>query len=300
VPAEDDNPGTSLSRRDVLGFIAVGAAIRAASASGGELGKIGLQLYTVRDLLKVDFEGTLRKVAILGYREVEFAGILGPNVRRTRELLRSLGLTAPSLHLDYGSLRNNTKSSFDIAHLLGSQFVVCPWLDQSDRQTTEDWKRICDNLNSIGELATRSGLTLAYHNHDFEFASLAAGIQPYDVLLSRTDERFVKFELDVYWATKGSLDAARVLQGHPSRFRLVHLKDMAKDGSTTELGHGTIDFARILEAASQSGVRHVFVEQDVSADPLRSIETSIAFLRRLRAQLCSERADSPLITHNRS
>jgi sugar phosphate isomerase/epimerase len=282
VPAEDDNPRTSLSRRDVLGFIAVGAAIGAASASGGELGKIGLQLYTVRDLLKVDFEGTLRKVAILGYREVEFAGILGPNVRRTSELLRSLGLTAPSLHFDYGSLRNNTKSSFDIAHLLGSRFVVCPWLDQSDRQTTEDWKRICDNLNSIGELAARSGLTLAYHNHDFEFASLAAGIQPYDVLLSRTDERFVKFELDVYWATKGSLDAARVLQGHPSRFRLVHLKDMAKDGSTTELGHGTIDFARILEAASQSGVRHVFVEQDVSADPLRSIETSIAFLRRLR------------------
>ena len=276
------NPGTSLSRRDVLGFIAVGAAIGAASASDRELGKIGLQLYTVRDLLKVDFDGTLRKVAILGYREVEFAGILGPNVRRTSELLRSLGLTAPSLHFDYGSLRNNTKSSFDIAHLLGSRFVVCPWLDQSDRQTTEDWKRICDNLNSIGELAARSGLTLAYHNHDFEFASLAAGIQPYDVLLSRTDERFVKFELDVYWATKGSLDAARVLQGHPSRFRLVHLKDMAKDGSTTELGHGTIDFARILEAASQSGVRHVFVEQDVSADPLRSIETSIAFLRRLR------------------
>jgi sugar phosphate isomerase/epimerase len=276
------NPGTSLSRRDVLGCIAVGAAIGAASASDRELGKIGLQLYTVRDLLKVDFDGTLRKVAILGYREVEFAGILGPNVRRTRELLRGLGLTAPSLHFDYGSLRNNTKSSFDIAHLLGSRFVVCPWLDQSDRQTTEDWKRICDNLNSIGELAARSGLTLAYHNHDFEFASLAAGIQPYDVLLSRTDERFVKFELDVYWATKGSLDAARVLQGHPSRFRLVHLKDMAKDGSTTELGHGTIDFARILEAASQSGVRHVFVEQDVSADPLRSIETSIAFLRRLR------------------
>ncbi|MGY4429609.1 sugar phosphate isomerase/epimerase [Bradyrhizobium sp. F1.13.1] len=122
-------------------------------------------------------------------------------------------------------------------------------------------------------------MTLAYHNHDFEFAALPGGIQPYDVLLRRTDERLVKFELDVYWATKGNLDSARVLRANPSRFPLVHLKDMAKDGSTTELGRGTIDFASILEAARQSGVRHVLVEQDVSTDPLRSIETSIAFLR---------------------
>ena len=253
-----------------------------APASGREVWKTGLQLYTVRDLLKADFEGTLRHVAHLGYREVEFAGILGANVRRTRELLRDLGLAAPSLHLDYVSLRDNAGPSFDVAHVLGSRFVVCPWLDQSERQTADDWKRICDNLNTIGELAARSGLTLAYHNHDFEFANLAGGIQPYDVLLGRTDERFVKFELDVYWASKGHLDPAYVLKAHPSRFRLVHLKDMAKDGSTIEIGSGTLDFAKIIDASFQSGVRHVFVEQDVSADPLRSIETSIGFLRRHR------------------
>ncbi|MHC2278512.1 sugar phosphate isomerase/epimerase [Bradyrhizobium diazoefficiens] len=166
--------------------------------------------------------------------------------------------------------------------MLDSRFVVCPWLDVSERQTLDDWQRICDTLNTIGELAQRSGLTLAYHNHDFEFGNLAGGIQPYDVLLSRTDERFVMFELDVYWATKGHLDSARVLRGHPSRFRLLHLKDMAKNGSTIELGHGTINFAEILEAAAESGVQHVFVEQDVSADPMRSIQTSIAFLKRQR------------------
>ncbi|WP_354053168.1 MULTISPECIES: sugar phosphate isomerase/epimerase family protein [unclassified Bradyrhizobium] len=249
------------------------------AAFGRELRKIGLQLYTVRDLLKVDFEGTLRRVALLGYREVEFAGILGSDVSRTRKVLRGLGLTAPSLHIDYASLRDNAQPSFEIAHLLGSRFVVCPWLDPAVRKSTDDWKRICDDLNTIGQLASRSDLTLAYHNHDFEFAQLPGGIQPYDVLLNRTDNNFVKFELDAYWAAKGNLDSARVLRAHPSRFPLVHLKDMAEDGSTTELGHGTIDFARILEAASQSGVRHVLVEQDVSTDPLRSIKTSIAFLR---------------------
>lgn len=251
-------------------------------ASDGEGRKIGLQLYTVRDLLKSDFEGTLGKVARLGYREVEFAGILGPDFRRTSELLRSLGLAAPSLHLDYIDLRDKTGSSFDIAHSLGSRFVVCPWLDPPERQTIDDWKRICDDLNRIGELASRSGLTLAYHNHDFEFLHLAGGKQPYDFLLSRTDERVVKFELDVYWATRGGRNAADVLKAHPSRFHLVHLKDMAKDGSTTELGHGTIDLAGIFAAMSASSVQHAFVEQDVSADPLRSIETSIAFLRTQR------------------
>jgi sugar phosphate isomerase/epimerase len=107
-------------------------------------------------------------------------------------------------------VRDNAQASFEIAHFLGSRFVVCPWLDPSVRQTADDWKRICDDLNKIGELASRSVLTLAYHNHDFEFAQLPGGIQPYDVLLSRTDNRFVKFELDVYWATKGKLDSTRV------------------------------------------------------------------------------------------
>lgn len=256
--------------------------MEAAAAYGRDLRKIGLQLYTVCDLLKSNFEDTLRKVALFGYREVEFAGVLGSNVRTTRELLRSLALAAPSLHLDYVSLREHPGTSFDTAATLGARFVVCPWLDPPERQTVDDWKRICERLNTIGELAARSGLTLAYHNHDFEFANLPDGVRPFDLLFSRTDERFVKFELDVYWATKGGVDPASFLRAHPSRFRLVHLKDMAKDGSFTEIGNGTLDFPEIIEASLQSGVRHFFVEQDYSPDPMRSIRVSMAYLRQGR------------------
>jgi sugar phosphate isomerase/epimerase len=224
----------------------------------------------------------LRTVSLLGYREVEFAGVLGDDVTRTRDLLRRLDLAAPSLHVDYASLRSDPERSFETAHILSARFVVCPWLDPPERRTADDWKQICDSLNAIGERAGRAQLTLAYHNHDFEFADLPDGLRPYDLLLSRTDERFVKLELDVYWATKGKVDPAPLLRAHPSRFRLVHLKDMAKDGSFTEIGHGTIDFADVIDAARQSGVEHFFVEQDVSPDPLRSIETSITALRRLR------------------
>ena len=268
-----------LSRRNFVRTIVAAAAMEMAPASSEKLRAIGLQLYTVRDLLNSDFEGTLKKVALLGYREVEFAGILGVSIRRTSELLRRLGLSTPSLHFDYTSLLKDTGASFDKAKLLGARFVVCPWLDPSERQTIEDWMRVCENLNALGELAKRSGLTLAYHNHEFEFANLVDGIRPIDLLFSRTDERLVKFALDVYWVKKGNVDPATFLRAHPSRFRLVHLKDMAKDGSTAEIGSGTIDFGEIIDASFHSGVQHYFVEQDHSTDPMGSIATSIAYLR---------------------
>jgi sugar phosphate isomerase/epimerase len=272
------------NRRDFLAMMAATASLgsHAAHARDGVLRKIGLQLYTVRDLLTADFEGTLTKVAQLGYREVEFAGILGPDIKRTRELLDRLDLAAPSLHSDYQTLRKNPAIAFDAAIALGASFVVCPWLDPPDRQTVDDLKRVCENLNAIGERAQGSALTLAYHNHAFEFADLADGITPFDLLLSRTDERHVKFELDVYWARKGGADPAAFLGAHQSRFYLVHLKDMAGDGSFTEVGNGTINFGEVIAALSAGRVRHAFVEQDVSPDPMQSIKTSFAYLRRLR------------------
>lgn len=270
------------SRRKFLATIAAGVALQTHAPNAGSLRKIGLQLYTVRDLLQADFEGTLAKIAQLGYREVEFAGILGPDVKQTRKLLAHLNLAAPSLHSDYPTLRQNPNIAFDTAMALGASFVVCPWLDRSERQTVDDLTRVCDNLNSIGERALRSGLTLAYHNHAFEFTNLADGITPFDVLLSRTDERYVKFELDVYWAKKGNVDPAGLLNAHVSRFYLAHLKDMAPDGSFTEVGNGVLNFTDIMAALSAGRVRHSFVEQDVSQDPMQSIATSIAYLRRYR------------------
>ena len=270
------------TRRHVLTALAAAAAAKAAAAHGGYLQEIGLQLYTVRDLLSTDFEGTLRAIARLGYQEVEFAGVLGPDLKQTRNLLGELGLSAPSLHIDYNSLRKNTEASFETATALAAKFVVCPSLDQSERQTIDDWKHVCENLNSIGELATHSGLTFAYHNHNFEFSSLPNGVSPYDFLLANTNDRFVKFELDVYWAKKGNVDPVAYLKAYQSRFRLVHLKDMATDGSFTEVGNGTLDFDEIIAASIAAGVRHFFVEQDYSSDPMRSIAQSIAYLQRYR------------------
>ncbi|MDB5607581.1 MAG: sugar phosphate isomerase/epimerase [Bradyrhizobium sp.] len=268
------------TRRQFLIAVVAAAGTGAASADAGRLRKIGLQLYTVRNLLSTDFEGTLRRIASLGYQEVEFAGILGPDLNLTRNLLRQLGLSASSLHVDYDSLRNHTAASFETAKALGAGFVVCSWLNQAERQTSDDWKRVCENLNSIGERAARSGLMLAYHNHDFEFVKRPDGVRPFDLLLAHANERLVTFEIDVYWAKKAGIDPVAYLRAYKSRFRLLHLKDMARDGSSVEIGRGTIDFGAIMDAAMAGGVRHFFVEQEDSSDPMQSIEISIAYLRR--------------------
>ena len=128
------------TRRQFLAALAA-AGINAASAHDGSPHEIGLQLYTVRDLPSTEFEATLRKIARLGYREVEFAGILGSDLAQTRKLLGQLGLSAPSLDIDYNRLRQDTAASFETAMALAAKFVVCPWIDRSERQTADDWKR---------------------------------------------------------------------------------------------------------------------------------------------------------------
>ena len=126
---------------------------------------------------------------------------------------------------------------------------------------------------------------LAYHNHDFEFIPFGDGTTPFQLLMTETDPRDVKLELDVYWVAKAGQDPVQYLKDGQDRIVLVHLKDLASDGSTAEVGGGVLDFERIVRTALLAGVKHLFVEQDTSADPLASIGTSLRFLERLPADV---------------
>jgi hypothetical protein len=168
------------TRRDVLKAVFAAGVMPTASASGATLNDIGLQLYTVRDPLTADFAGTLREVARLGYREVEFAGILGPGAKQARELLAQFGLRAPSMHVEYESLRGNLPQSLEVATSLGVSFVVCPWLDPAQHPALDDWKRVSAALNTIGEQCAHVGLAFAYHNHDFELRPLGGAMRPFE------------------------------------------------------------------------------------------------------------------------
>jgi sugar phosphate isomerase/epimerase len=243
----------------------------------------GLQLYTVRDALGADLEGTLRSVATIGYREVEFAGLPGVTAQTMSTSLKRHALDAPSMHASYDRLRGGFDAVLEEARTLGATYLVCPSIDVGERKTADDWKRVCQTLNTIGRVVRGNGLVLAYHNHDFEFAPFADGTTPFGLMMTETDPRDVKIELDVYWVAKAGQDPLQYLKDGQERILLVHLKDLAPDGSTVEVGGGVLDFEQIIRAALLAGVKHFFVEQDDSADPLASIGTSFRWLERLPA-----------------
>jgi sugar phosphate isomerase/epimerase len=199
--------------------------------------------------------------------------------------LKRYGLVAPSMHASYERLSGDLGVVLDEARTLEANFVVCPWVDAGERATADDWKRACRKLSEIGQAARNRGLVLAYHNHDFEFSPFADGTTPFQLLMSETDPNDVKLELDVYWIAKAGLDPVQCLEQAQPRVRLVHLKDAAADGSMTELGAGVLEFERIVRTALFAGAQHLFVEHDAPADPLRSIATSLRYLKRLPPDL---------------
>ncbi len=245
----------------------------------------GLQLYTVRDALGADLEGTLRSVAAIGYREVEMAGLPGVTAEAMQASLKRHGLHAPSMHAGYDRLQRGLDAVVEEARILGVNYLVCPSVDAEERKTTEDWKRVCQTLNTVGQAVRSRGLVLAYHNHDFEFVPFGDGKTPFQLLMTETDPRDVKLELDVYWVAKAGQDPIQYLKDGRDRILLVHLKDLASDGSTVEVGAGVLDFERIIRAALLADVRHLFVEQDTSADPLARIGVSLRFLEQLPADV---------------
>ena len=309
------------SRREFLGGAAAGLMVSAVGrARDGHVGTlpIGTQLYTVDAELKQDFEGTLRKVAAIGYREVELPGFYGRSAGDMRRALRSAGLHCESAHVpqrpwDAGSfgLATDLEAVVRYAHELGLRYVVCPmpWLlhtntmpafDQSvpgafakalySGATREDWLQFAEFLNKTGARMRRAGLKFAYHNHNIEFREFA-GQRAYDLLLEHTDPALVDFEMDAGWITAGGGDALTYLKRHPRRYRLMHVKDVKKSQQAnteliiegTEVGKGTIDWRAVLKQAEAGGLRHLYVELDppYAIPALDSIRISRDYLNQL-------------------
>jgi len=247
--------------------------------SGAKLGAIGIQLYSVRGLLDRDVEGTLAALAAIGYREVELAGLHGKTPGEMRTILDRHGLLAPSSHIGMQDIRGDWARTLEGAAALGQRYIVCPWIDEVDR-TPDGLKRVAEAFNGAGAAARRAGIQFAYHNHDFEFTPVG-GRLPYDILLEECDRSLVQMELDVYWIRKGGGDPLAYFRRWPGRFPLIHVKDMAKDGSMVDVGQGTIDWRALFAHAREAGIAHSFVEHDDPPSPLADVRASYRFLRAL-------------------
>ena len=269
-----------------LTYAAAGLSLydpKALAAEKRRLSRIGMQLYTVRRELQKDFEGTLRQVAALGYREVEFAGYFGRRPEEVKSTLKRLRLDAPAAHVSLAELRGDLRPLADAAHTIGHKYLLVAWLPAEERRTLDDYRRHADLFNEAGARMKREGIQFAYHNHDFEFAPLEGKV-PYDLLLERTDARAVKLELDLYWTVKGGASAVEYFKRHPGRFHLLHVKDMDSTPRRffADVGRGVIDFKPIFAQSRRAGVRHYFVENDEPAgSPFESLRVSIEYLKRL-------------------
>jgi len=245
------------------------------------LDKVGLQLYTVRDKMKDDFEGTLAHVAEIGYKEVEFAGYFGHSPADVKAILDRHGLSAPSTHIALAG-EDAWQTSLETAKAIGHEYIVVPWIPEERRKTLADWKSVADVFNRAARQAHDAGLQFAYHNHDFEFPKVDGQV-PYDVLLQNTDPKLVQLEIDLYWMTKGGQDPLAYFARWPGRIPLVHVKDSAgaPEHKMVDVGQGKIDWKRIFAKQDQAGIKHFFVEHDQPPQPFDDIAVSYRYLKNL-------------------
>jgi sugar phosphate isomerase/epimerase len=276
-----------MERREFVTLLAgAGVAIacsgnRATTGGARRLDRIGLQLYTVRDQMKENFEGTLARVAEIGYKEVEFAGYFNHAPAEVRAILDRHGLSAPAAHVALGE-PDAWKAALDAAHVVGHEYIVVPWIPQEKRMTLDGWKEIARVFNRAAQQAHDAGIQFAYHNHDFEFPRMDGQV-PYDVLLQNTDPNLVKLEIDLYWITKAGQDPLAYFARWPGRVPLVHVKDSlgAPEHKMVDVGVGTIDWKKIFAQKDRAGIRHFFVEHDQPPQPFEDIAVSYRYLHNL-------------------
>ncbi len=275
------NPSESRSNAafDRRRFMKLSGAVIGASLLPGSLafasGKssvVGLQLYTLRDMMAVSVPATLKLVSAVGYKEVETAGYFEHSPKEFRKMLDGEGLSAPSAHVMLDLFDKSLNEVIDTAKEIGHRYVVIPYLTVEQRGSGIDvYKRLAENCNIYGEACKKVGLKLAYHNHDFEFET-RDGQLTYDVLLQDVDADLMAMEMDLYWMAKAKQDPLAYFKRHPGRFKLWHIKDMDKQGAFADVGTGVIDFATIFAHAQQAGVEHKVVERDMTDNLVKTIQ----------------------------
>ena len=314
-----------------MGFITFGGTLfsksmmanMSALSAISVLNKIGVQLFSLPVLLEKDFEGTIAMLAGMGYREVELfgpytysspsakkqweaiapmlgfsgSGYFGRTENQIKNIFKEHHLSIPSIHTDLETLITRMDRLGEAGDVLGFQYVILPAIPGEKRKTLDDYKKMAEVFNNIGEDAKKSGLRFAYHNHGYGLSEMEGSI-PIQVLFDQTDPDLVFLEMDLFWTIAGRADPVEYLQKYKNRYRLMHVKDMKQiqrfsgDGGDesqwielfpdmTTAGDGEVDLATIIPAAKKNGVKHFFVEQDLVKDPATALKKSIDYLKEL-------------------
>jgi sugar phosphate isomerase/epimerase len=292
-------------RQFVKASVAGTAAVVCGSAlldGGAALAKemklpLGLQLYSVRDLLPKDYAGTLKEIGGLGFREVESAGYFNHSAAEVRSALDAAGLKLVSAHYASDPLHKNLDEILAFNHELGVSYIICayPGKDPAEKKSPSgeefslaDWRWNADQFNQFGEKVKSAGMKFGYHNHKLEFRA-TEGAVPYEELMRLTDPAKVTFEMDLGWVVAGGGDPIALLKKYGTRISMLHVKDFTMGTSikdepvVAELGHGSIDYRPIFaEIAKSANIRHCFVEQEAfTVPPMESLKMDADYMRKL-------------------
>ncbi len=282
----------SSSRRD---FLKAGGAVAAAACVGaGQLCAenlhfpIGLQLYSVRDLLPKDFDGTLAKLSAAGYREVEAAGYYDKTAADWKKAMDAAGLKCISTHHALPLLKEKGDELIEYGHAIGLKFMICSWAGvhrdpaAKGELTLDDWRYVADQLNEVGAKVKAAGMTFGYHNHIPEFGK-ENGVVFYDELMKHTNPKLVVFEMDCGWVMAAGHEPIEYIAKAPDRFPLMHVKCMTRgrDGNyrSVMMGRGIPDYHPVFMA--NTGLKHYFIEQEeFTGDPIMELTEDAAFMKR--------------------
>ena len=278
------------SRRDFIkasGTFAAGSILLPGLVSAAKRKGVkdaGLQLYTVRKEMLEDNIGTLKKIAHLGYKEIESAGsekgsYYGFKPSEMKKITTDLGMTLRSGHVHYD---DKWQKTIDEAVESGQQYLIVSVLPTKG-QTVDNYKNVAELFNKAGEACKKSNLFFGYHNHDSEFEKENGKIL-YDVLLENTDPQFVKMEMDLGWVIVTGNNPLDYFAKYPGRFPLWHLKDMnMAEKHSVEFGKGGLDIKKMLQNSTKAGMKYFFVEQEeYSGTAFDCLKYNIDYLNNLK------------------
>ncbi|MCM0650849.1 sugar phosphate isomerase/epimerase [Clostridium swellfunianum] len=241
---------------------------------------VALQLYTLRSELEKDFIGTLKKVADLGYKGVEFAGFGGFSALELKSYLDAFGLKPAGAHIGIEQLTGNLDQVIDYNLQLGNKYIVCPWASFEGK---EDYLKMAELLKEVGTKLKNSGLQLCYHNHAHELEKFE-GEYGLDIIYNKVPAELLKAEIDTYWVTYAGLNPVEYIKKYADRIPLLHIKDMenSENREFAEIGTGTIDIKAIAKQSEKNETEWLIVEQDVcKREPLESVRISLENLRKM-------------------
>ncbi len=291
----------TISRRTFVGGVVSVAAFSLGrrSATANPLGlPLAIQLYSVRDQMKEDFEGTLADVSAAGYTVVEAAALPKKSATEVRAALDSAGLKCVSAHHGFNDLHTRFDEVADYDKQLGVKFIICASPGHRDPSagskpmTLDDWHYMADQFNEMGTKLESKGIRFGYHNHVGEFAAID-GKTPYFELLRLADPKKVTFELDCGWASVAGMNPVELMKTHPHRISMLHVKDFmlpahptpeSHESKVTELGRGSVDYQPIFaEAGRSQHIEYAFVEQEAFTMPWKeSLKVDADYLSRFK------------------